>query len=127
MSDIRFENIRCEDCPQYAGELLDRGRHVGARQDPWAHQGGDVQGHPGDGADVPVLKLTGFDDAHLIEDVRIENVRIQGSPIRSAETAKLQTNAYVRGLAIVAGPDEIQKSSNKVPEDTARKLADPQH
>ena len=79
------------------------------------------------GKTVPVMKLTGCDDTHLIEDVRIENLRIQGSPIRNAKTAKLQTNAYVRNVAIVAGPDEIQKSSNKVPEDTARKLADPQH
>ena len=49
------------------------------------------------------MKLTGCDDAHLIENVRIENLRIQGSLTRGAEPVKLQTNAYVRGLAIAIG------------------------
>jgi len=127
MSDIRFENIRVEDSRNTLVNCW-----IGA--DMWGHD--KTRGHIKGvtfkdilvtGKTVPVMKLNGCDDKHLIDDVRIENVRIQGSPIRSAETAKLQTNAYVRGLAIVAGPDEIQKSANKVPEDTARKLADPQH
>ena len=64
---------------------------------------------------------------YMIEDVRIENLQVQKNRIRNAETAKLQTNEYVRGLAFVASPGGIQESANQVPEDTARKLADPQH
>jgi len=75
---------------------------------------------------VPVMKLNGGDDAHLIEDVRIENLQMQGTRIGNAEKAKLQTNAYVRGLAFVASPGGIQQPANQVPEDTVRKLADPQ-
>jgi hypothetical protein len=127
MSDIRFENIRVEDCRNTLVNCW-----IGA--DMWGHD--KTRGHIKGvtfkdivvtGKTFPVMKLNGYDDAHLIEDVRIENLRINGSPIRGAETAKLQTNAYVRGLAIVAAPGGIRESANNVPEDTARKLADPQH
>jgi polygalacturonase len=127
MTDIRFEDIRVEDCRNTLVNCW-----IGA--DFWGHD--KTRGHIKGvtfkdiivtGKTVPVMKLTGCDDAHLIEDVRIENLRIQGSLIRDAETAKLQTNTYVRGLAIVAAPGGIRESANKVPEDTARKLADPQH
>jgi hypothetical protein len=127
MRDIRFEDIRVEDCRNTLVNCW-----IGA--DMWGHD--KTRGHIKGvtfkdiivtGNTVPVLKLTGCDDAHLIEDVRIENLRIQGNLIRNAETAKLQTNATVRGLAFVVSPGGIQESANQVPEDTARKLADPQH
>ena len=127
MTDIRFEDIRVEDCRNTLANCW-----IGA--DMWGHD--KTRGHIKGvtlkdinvtGRTVPVMKLTGCDDAHLIEDVRIENVRIQGTQIGNAEEAKLQTNAYVRGLAFVASPGGIQKPANQVPEDTARKLADPQH
>jgi len=115
MSDIRFENIRVNDSRNVLINCW-----IGA--DMWGHD--KTRGHIKGvtfkdiivtGKTAPVMKLTGCDDTHMIEDVRIENLRIQGIPIRNVETAKLQTNAYVRGLAIVAAPDEIQESANRVP------------
>lgn len=115
MADIRFEDIRVEDC---RNTLLNC--WIGA--DMWGHD--KTRGHIKGvtlkdiivtGKTVPVMKLNGFDDAHMIDDVRIENLRIQGSRIKGEEMARLQTNAYVRGLAIVATPDEIQESANRVP------------
>jgi len=127
MSDIRFEDVRVEDCRNTLVNCW-----IGA--DMWGHD--KTRGHIKGltfkdiivtGRTVPVMKLAGCDAAHLIEEVRIENLRIQGSRIRNAETAKLQTNAFVRGLAFVASSGGIQESTNHVPEDKARKLAVPQH
>ncbi len=103
MSNIRFEGIRVEDCRNTLVNCW-----IGA--DMWGHD--KIRGHIKGvtfkdivvmGKAIPVMKLTGCDDAHLIENVRIENLRIQGSLTRGAEPVKLQTNAYVRGLAIAIG------------------------
>lgn len=127
MADIRFEDIRVEDCRN----TLVNG-WIGA--DRWGHDKtrGYIKGVTFKdiivtGRSVPVMKLTGCDDAHRIEDVRIENVQIQGTRIGNAEAARLQTNAYVRGLAFVAFPGRIQKPANPAPEDAARTPADPRH
>jgi hypothetical protein len=118
MTDIRFEDIQVEDCRNTLVNCW-----IGA--DMWGHD--KTRGHIKGvtfkdivvtGRTVPVMKLTGFDAAHMIEDVRIENLQIQKNRIRNAEMAKLQTNAYVRGLAFVASPGGIQESANQVPEDT---------
>ena len=126
MTDIRFDNIRVEDCRNTLVNCW-----IGA--DMWGNDRtrGHIKGVTFKeiivtGNTVPVLKLTGSDDAHLIEDVRIENLRIQGSLIRNAEMTKLQTNPYVRDLNFVSSSGGVQESANQVPKDAARKLADPQ-
>jgi len=102
MTNIRFEDIRVEDCRNTLVNCW-----IGA--DMWGHD--TTRGHIKGltfkdiivtGTTVPMLKLTGCDATHLIEDVRIENLRIQGRHITHAQTPNLKTNAYVRGLSIVA-------------------------
>lgn len=102
MRDIRFEGIRVEDC---RNTLIDC--WIGA--DMWGHdktrgriQGVTFKDITVTGKTFPALKLSGCDATHLVENVRFEGLRIQGNPIGDAAAAKLQTNAYVRG--VVFGP-----------------------
>ena len=101
MSDIRFENIRCEDVRHTLANCW-----IGA--DMWGHDKsrGHIKGVTfkdvqATGPVFPVSKLSGFDDAHLVEDVTFERLRIQGKPIGDAAAARLQTNSYVRRVKFI--------------------------
>ncbi len=96
MSDIRFENIRCEDVRNTLVNCW-----IGA--DMWGHD--KTRGHVKGvtfkdirvtGSTFPVSKLAGFDEAHLVEDVTFENLLIQGTLIGDAQAARLQVGAHVR-------------------------------
>ncbi len=93
MSDIRFENIRCEDVRNTLVNCW-----IGA--DMWGHD--KTRGHVKGvtfkdirvtGSTFPVSKLAGFDEAHLVEDVTFENLLIQGTLIGDAQAARLQVGA----------------------------------
>ena len=77
------------------------------------------------GRTFPAIRLSGCDATHLIEDARFENLRIQGTVIKDAATARLETNAYVRGVTFVPVPHGVQNPASIVPEDPARSLANP--
>ena len=101
MSDIRFENIRCEDVRHTLVNCW-----IGA--DMWGHDKtrGHIKGVTFKGIQVtgpvfPVSRLAGFDDAHLVEDVTFERLQIQGKPIGNAAAARLQTNSYVRRVKFI--------------------------
>ena len=53
-----------------------------------------------DGVDVPPVVVAGFDAEHGIEDVRFENVRINGRPLAGPDDVRLQANEHVRGLCV---------------------------
>ena len=98
MSDIRFEDIRVEDC---RNTLVDCwiGPDMWSRDEAQGHiKGVTFKDITVTGKSMPAIKLSGCDDRHLIEDVRFENLRVQGSLMRDAATARVETNAYVRGL-----------------------------
>ena len=101
MRDIRFENIRVEDCRNTLVNCW-----IGA--DMWGHdktrgriQGVTFKDITVTGKTFPALKLSGCDATHRIEDVHFEGLRIQGSLIADARAAKLQTNAFVGGVVFV--------------------------
>ncbi len=54
---------------------------------------------------MPTSSVTGFDAAHDVRGVSIENLRFNGRPINNAETAHLQTNAYAEVVHFVANED----------------------
>ena len=106
MSDIRFDDIRCEDIRSTLVNCW-----IGA--DMWGHD--KARGHIKGvtfkdilvtGKVFPVSKLTGFDDAHLIEDVTFERLQIQGKLIGDASAAKLQTNASVHGVKFIPASEQ---------------------
>jgi hypothetical protein len=101
MSNIRFDNIRCEDVHNTLFNCW-----IGA--DMWGND--KERGHIRNvafrdiqvtGTMVPVCKLAGFDAGHAVEDVTIERLRVRGVPVGDAATAKLQTNQHVRNVRFV--------------------------
>ena len=101
MSDIRFEDIRCEDVRNTLINCW-----IGA--DMWGHDQtrGRIKGAVFKdihfvGKTFPVSKLTGFDETHLIEDVTIERLRIQEDLIGDAEAGKFKVNPHVRNLRFI--------------------------
>lgn len=101
MTDIRFENIRCEDVQNTLIRCW-----IG--KDAWASD--ETRGHikgvtfrniEVTGSTFPVSELIGFDDSHRVEDVTFDGLRIQGQVIRDARTARLEANAYVRGVRFI--------------------------
>ena len=115
MSDIRFENIRCEDVRHTLANCW-----IGA--DMWGHDKsrGHIKGVTfkdiqATGPVFPVSKLSGFDDAHLVEDVTFERLQIQGKPIGDAAAARLQTNSYVRRVKFIPASGRPQGSTDAQP------------
>jgi len=106
MSDIRFEDIRCEDVRNTLINCW-----IGA--DMWGHDKtrGRIKGVTFKdiqvaGSIFPRSKLTGFDESHLVEDVTFERLRIHGKLIGDARAAKLETNAHVRGINFIPSPGQ---------------------
>jgi hypothetical protein len=100
--DLIFEDIRIEGT---SPRLVDIFMH----RNPWSPQEGDwgrfsrltfrniTAEHP---FRFP-SRLLGHDAEHLIEDVLFENLRIAGTPVRTAAEMNLQTNEFVRNLHFV--------------------------
>lgn len=93
---IRFENIRIEEERQYALVCL-------VFKDRWSVD--QAAGRIRDivfsnirmPAGVPSL-FHGYDDDHLVENIRIENLQIQGAIAMDADRAGFRTNAFARGI-----------------------------
>jgi hypothetical protein len=105
--DLLFEDIRIEGKSPCLIELF-------LRRNPWSPQEGAwgrfsrlrfrniTCEHP---FRLP-SRLLGHDDQYRIEDVSIENLRVAGKLIESAEDLNLQTNEFVRTMHIqgMSGP-----------------------
>ena len=98
VSDISFENIRCED-------VHSTWLNCWIGSDRWSHDTtrGHIKGVTLSNISVsgdifPLSKLRGYDETHLVEDVTFDNLRIQSLPILNAAQARIQTNAYVTNL-----------------------------
>ena len=63
----------------------------------------------------PVSKLTGFDNAHLVENVTFEQLQINGKLIGDAPAARLQTNSYVRRVRFIPASGRPQGSADAQP------------
>jgi hypothetical protein len=98
VSNISFRGIRVEDCENKLIRM-------------WI--GSDVWGHDPNRGQIkhvsfynvsvvsgpnPQSEILGFDNTHLIEDVRIEKLRIHGMQINNKTQGNFQNNAFVRGL-----------------------------
>ncbi|HUX01909.1 MAG TPA: glycosyl hydrolase family 28 protein [Phycisphaerae bacterium] len=108
MSDILFEDIRCED-------VRDTLVYCQIMADMWGRD--PTRGHIKGvtfrdirvtGKTFPVSKLLGFDETHLVEDVTFERLRIHGKLIGDAQAARLQTNAHVRRVNFITSSGRPQ-------------------
>jgi len=98
ISRVRFENIRIEDVK--ATLLM-----CSIEKDMWGHD--SQRGHLKDltfknitvtGAVFPKSVIAGYDDKHLIENVTVDHLVIQGKQIENAESGKFSVNPFVRNL-----------------------------
>ena len=98
ITNVRFEDIRIEDIKstllfcwigkEMWGHDLDRGHLKGV-----TYKNITVTGNT-----FPTSQFSGYDATHLIEDVTIDHLVIQGKPIANAEEGRISTNSFVRNL-----------------------------
>ncbi|HBC89226.1 MAG TPA: hypothetical protein DCZ94_19980 [Lentisphaeria bacterium] len=98
MSNIRFENIRIEDIKNTLINCW-----IGA--DMWGkdNKRGNIKGVVFKdiivtGGKFPVSKITGFDENHLVEDMTIDNLNIQGKKINDLESGKFKINQFMKDI-----------------------------
>jgi hypothetical protein len=98
MTNVRFEDIRVEDCRNTLVSCW-----IGA--DMWGHdkQRGNVKGVlfkniTAVGKTPPASRLTGCDATHVIEDVTFQNVRINGKPVTNMEDGRITANQFVKDV-----------------------------
>jgi hypothetical protein len=98
VSGVRFEDLRIEESVRLASLWIDR--DVWSRDAERGHISGvdfrriRVQGG---GPRPPRVELTGFDDAHAIENVLFDDVRVNGTPLAEADVTR---NRFVRNVEI---------------------------
>lgn len=55
------------------------------------------------GPDLPGSSVRGFDAQHTVEDVTIENLRINGRPVAGLAEARLSVGPFVEGIRFLSG------------------------
>jgi hypothetical protein len=95
ISNVRFENLRIEESPRLISLWIDKA--VWTRDPERGHIEGVAFKNIYATANPLCVELKGFDKTHLIENVRFENVVVNGSPL-SREAVK--TNDFVKQVVI---------------------------
>jgi hypothetical protein len=93
--NVRFENLRIEESPRLISLWI--GKAVWTRDDQRGHIDGVSFKHIRATANPLRVELTGFDEAHAVENVRLEDVVVNGRPLAAAD---VKTNAFVKQLTI---------------------------
>jgi polygalacturonase len=93
--NIVFENIRVEESPRLMSVWI--GKFVWTKDAERGQIDGVTFRNIRATADPLKVELTGFDDGHRVENVRFENVAVNGRPLAAGD---VKTNAFVRGMTI---------------------------
>ncbi len=93
ITNVRFENLRIEESPRLLSLWIDKA--VWTRDAERGHIDGVTFRNIAATADPARVELKGYDQDHAVENVRFQEVIINGRPL-SLGTVK--TNAFVRGL-----------------------------
>jgi hypothetical protein len=91
---VRFENLRIEESPRLISLWIDKA--VWTRDNERGHIDGVVFKDIAAKADPLRVELKGFDEAHVIKDVRFENVVVNGQAL---SMAAVKTNRFVTNIA----------------------------
>lgn len=98
ITNIRFEDIRIEESPRLISLWIDKA--VWTRDAERGHIDGVLFKNIRAVANPLRVELKGFDEAHTIENVRFENVLVNGRPLVEADVKK---NAFVRNVTLPSG------------------------
>jgi hypothetical protein len=93
--NVRFENIRIEESPRLISLWI--GKASWTRDDERGHIDGVTFKHIHATADPLRVELKGFDQTHVVENVRFEDVVVNGKPLGPSE---VKTNAFVQKVTI---------------------------
>jgi len=100
ISNIRFENIRIEDV---SNTLFDG--WIG--EDFWGHD--KTRGHvngvllkniTADGAVIPAIKISGYDETHLFQNVTFDDVKVNGRRITDMKDGHMECNPFAREIMV---------------------------
>lgn len=95
ISKVRFENLRIEESPRLISLWIDQA--FWSRDAERGHIDGvlfkDIRAQ----TDSLRVEFKGFDAPHAVENVLLENVLVNGRPLKNTD---VKTNAFVRGVTI---------------------------
>jgi hypothetical protein len=94
--NIRFENLRVEETKRLISLWI--GKAVWTRDEARGHIQDVVFKNVRAVGKDPKIELTGFGEANVVENVTLENVTINGQPLKAAE---VKSNAFVKNVKIV--------------------------
>jgi hypothetical protein len=94
--NVQFRNIRIEESPRLMSLWIDKA--VWTRDPERGHIDGVVFENITAAANPLRVELKGFDEQHLIENVKFANVKVNGRPLANGD---VKTNAFVRGVTVV--------------------------
>ncbi|HEY5911470.1 MAG TPA: glycosyl hydrolase family 28 protein [Verrucomicrobiae bacterium] len=95
ITNVRFENLRVEESPRLISLWIDKA--FWTRDTERGHID-SVRFKNIRAAAAPLcVELHGFDETHAVENVLMENVVVNGSPLKAAE---VKTNAFVRNVKV---------------------------
>jgi polygalacturonase len=92
--NVRFEKLRIEESPRLVSLWINKA--FWTRDAERGHIDGVVFKNIQAKADPLRVELKGFDESHAVENVRFENVVVNGSSLRPDQVS---TNAFVRGVS----------------------------
>lgn len=99
VSDVRFEKIRLEDTRHQLIKLW-IGKDFFGKDAQRGHIRGVSFSDIAVAGPLAPSELTGFDPSHLIENVSVEHLVVDGVPVGNAEAGKLRANEHVRNLRV---------------------------
>jgi hypothetical protein len=111
VEDVRFERVTVDYPATTIAAKMSRALvRIDNRKDEWATDAGiakvrgiTVRDIDACGENVPGGDIAGQDAAHPVEDIRFENVTINGRPLDAADPAQVRSNAHVRGVTVQGG------------------------
>ncbi len=93
--NIRFENLRIEESPRLISLWI--GKFVWTRDQERGHIQGVTFKDIRATADPLRIELNGFDEAHAVDDVVFQDVRVNGRPLTRAD---VKANDFVHGVTV---------------------------
>ena len=96
VSNVRFENLRIEETQRLISLWI--GKAVWTRDEARGHIQDVVFRNVGAAGKNPRVEFTGFGEANAVENVTLENVTINGKPLKQAD---IKSNAFVKSVKVV--------------------------
>ncbi len=95
ISNVRFENLRIEETRKLISLWI--AKAVWTRDAERGHIKDVLFKKIAAAGDAPLIELTGFDATHAVENVKFQDVTVNGTPLAKE---RIKSNAFVRGVAV---------------------------